>query len=140
MFADLNPIVRSARIRGTLGGVRRRVASALIGALLVGGCGGAGPRGVVEGQFSLPGRPTADLLHGGLNFSANQHGEGHGHTTRIGADGTYSVTLSPGTYSVIGGLSGPPAETCDATINVVVTANSTTRADFVCHATPATSP
>jgi hypothetical protein len=64
--------------------------------------------------------------------------------TRVSADGTYSVTLPPGSYSVIGGLSGSPggpaAETCGATINVVVTANSTTRADYVCDATPATSP
>jgi hypothetical protein len=140
VFAELNPIVRSARISDTLGGVRGRITSALIAALLVAGCGGAGPRGVVEGHFSLPGRPAADLQRGGLNFSANQHGEGHGHTTRVSADGTYSVTLSPGSYSVIGGLSGPPAETCAATMNVVVTANSTTRADYVCVATPATSP
>jgi hypothetical protein len=144
-FAEPNPIVRSARTRGTLGGVRGKTAAAVIGALLVAGCGGAGPRGVVEGHFTLPGRPAADLQRGGLNFStANQHGAGHGHTTRVSADGTYTVSLAPGSYSVIGGLAGQPggpaAESCDATINVVVTANSTTRADFVCHATPATSP
>ena len=116
---------------------------AVIVALLVAGCGHAGPRGVVEGSFRLPGRPTADLLRGGLNFSADVHGNGHGHTTRINADGTYRVTLSAGSYSVIGGLSGGPGaapETCAATMNVVVKANSTTRADYVCHATPVTSP
>ena len=99
---------------------------------------------MVEGSFRLPGRPAADLQRGGLNFSANEHGKGHGHTVQISADGTYSVTLSPGSYSAIGGLSGnpggPAAESCDATINVVVKANSTTRADYVCHATAATSP
>jgi hypothetical protein len=44
---------------------------------------------------------------------------------------------------VIGGLSGSPegpvVETCGATITVVVTANSTTRADYTCSATPVTS-
>ena len=116
----------------------------LIAALLGAGCGHTGPRGVVDGQFSLPGRPAADLQRGGLNFSADQHGNGHGHTVRVSADGTYSVTLPPGSYSVIGGLSGKPggsaAETCGATIDVVVTANSTTRADYVCRATPTISP
>jgi hypothetical protein len=101
---------------------------------------------MVDGTFSLPGRPTADLQRGGLNFSTNGHGNGngHGHTTRVNADGTYSVTLAAGTYSVIGALAGQAggvaAETCDATINVTVTANSTVRADYVCHATPAVSP
>ena len=116
----------------------------LIVAVLGAGCGHAEPRGEVDGYFRLPGRPAADLQRGGLNFSANEHGNGHGHTTRVSADGTFSVTLPPGSYSVIGGLSGhpggPPAETCGATINIVVTANSTTRADYVCLATPATSP
>ncbi len=117
---------------------------AVIALLLGAGCGHPA-HGVVDGHFSLPGRPAADLQRGGLNFSTDeQHGLGHGHTTRVSADGTYSVTLAPGSYSVIGGLSGSPggpvAETCSATINVVVTADSTTRADYVCDATPATSP
>ena len=116
----------------------------LVTVLLGPGCGGAAQRGVVDGQFSLPGRPAADLQRGGLNFSTDEHGLGRGHTTRVNADGTYSVTLPPGSYSVIGGLSGhsggPAPETCSETINVVVTANGTTRADYVCHATPATSP
>ena len=127
-----------------LASVRGRITLAVLAALLGTGCGHSGPRGVVEGFFSLPGRPAADLQRGGLNFSADQHGSGHGHTTRVGADGAYSVTLPTGSYSVIGGLSGvsggPSAETCSATINVVVTANSTTRADYVCHATPTTAP
>jgi hypothetical protein len=127
-----------------VGGVRGRITVTLIVALLSAGCGHTGPRGVVDGSFSLPGRPAADLQRGGLNFSANEHGNGNGHTTRVDADGTYSVTLPPGSYSVIGGLSGhpggPAAETCGATINVVVKAKSTTRADYVCDSTPATSP
>ncbi len=117
---------------------------ALIAVLLSVGCGHPA-HGVVDGQFTLPGRPASDLERGGLNFSTNeQHGKGHGQTTRVSADGTYSVTLAPGSYFVIGGLSGSPggpaAETCGATIKVVVTANSTTRADYVCDATPVTSP
>jgi len=116
----------------------------LIAVLLMTGCGHPA-HGVVEGQFSLPGRPAADLQRGGLNFSANdQHGKGHGQTTRVKADGTYSVTLAPGSYSVIGGLSGKPggpaAETCAATMTVVVTAHNSTRADYVCEATPVTLP
>lgn len=99
---------------------------------------------MVDGYFRLPGRPAADLRRGGLNFSTNEHGKGHGHTALVNADGTYSVTLSPGSYSVIGALSGNPGgpapETCAATLNVVVTANTTTRVDYECHATPATSP
>ena len=113
-------------------------------ALLVAGCGRTGPRGTVDGYFSLPGRPAADLQRGGLNFSAGEHGNGHGHTTRVGADGHYSITLSPGSYSVIGALSGhaggPEPASCAATMTVVVTANSTTRADYVCSATPVTKP
>jgi len=130
--------------QAVLCGVRGRITSTLIVALLVAGCGHAGPRGVVEGYFRLPGRPAADLQRGGLNFSADKHGNGHGHTTRVSAGGTYSVTLSPGSYSVIGGLSGhpggPAAERCGASINIVVRANSTTRADYVCRPTPTTSP
>ena len=122
--------------------VRKGIASALIASLLLAGCGHAGPRGVVDGYFRLPGRPAADLQRGGLNFSTNEHGKGHGHTVLVNADGMYSVTLSPGSYSVIGALSGnrggPTPETCDATINVVVKANTTTRADYVCLAKPST--
>ena len=127
-----------------MGGVRGRITWALIAVLLSAGCGHPA-HGVVDGHFSLPGRPAPDLQRGGLNFSTNkQHGKGHGDTTRVSADGTYTVTLAPGSYEVIGGLSGSPggpvAETCGATINVVVKANSTTRADYVCDATPATLP
>jgi len=112
-------------------------------ALLGSGCGDmgtSGPQGVVSGHFSLPGRPEADLQRGGLNFSPGAHGDGNGRTTKVGADGAYTISLPPGTYSVIGGLSkqsGAAAESCAETINVVVSANSTTQADFVCHATPA---
>lgn len=117
---------------------------AVIVVQLAAGCGHTESRGVVDGYFRLPGRPAADLQRGGLNFSAGEHGHGHGHTTRVGADGKYSVTLSPGSYSVIGALSGhaggPAPESCAATMNVVVRANSTTHADYVCRATPVTSP
>jgi hypothetical protein len=118
------------------------VALAIV-ALLLAGCGQSASRGVVDGSFSLPGRPAADLQRGGLNFSGGIHGKGHGTTTRVSADGTYTVMLRPGTYSVIGALSGhaggPAPETCAATMNVVVKANSTTHADYVCDATPVPS-
>ena len=110
-----------------------------IAALLLAGCSQSA-RGVVEGSFSLPGRPAADLQRGGLNFSSGFHGKGHGTTTRVSADGTDTVKLRPGTYSVIGALDGHPGgpapERCAATINVVVKANSTTHLEYVCDATP----
>ena len=118
----------------------------MIVAVLAAGCSHAQPHGVVDGYFRLPGRPPADLQRGGLNFakaSEGVHGNGAGHTVRVSADGSYTVTLAPGSYSVIGGLSGHPgglaAEKCAATIDVVVMANSTTRADYVCDVVPATS-
>jgi hypothetical protein len=94
---------------------------------------------VVDGRFSLPGRSAADLQRGGLNFSEGVHGNGHGQTVRVGADGTYSVSLAAGTYTVVGALSGQPAETCGETMTVVVVARTTTRSDFVCHTVAATS-
>ena len=110
-------------------------------ALLVAGCnsGSYEPPGVVSGQFSLPGRSAADLQRGGLNFSPGAHGDGNGRTTKVSANGSYTISLPPGAYSVIGGLSkqsGAAAESCAETINVVVVANGTTNADFVCHAKP----
>jgi hypothetical protein len=110
-------------------------------ALVVTGCGDSPqrPQGVVTGHFRLPGRPTADLQRGGLNFSPGSHGDGNGHTAKVDADGGYTISLPPGSYSVIGGLAkhaGAAAESCAETINVVVTANNTTTADFVCHASP----
>ena len=115
----------------------------MLAAVLLAACGSA-PRGVVDGSFRLPGRPAADLQRAGLNFSAGNHGKGHGQTAKVSADGRYTVTLRPGTYSVIGALSGHPGgpapETCAATIHVVVTAKSTTHIDYVCRATPVTSP
>jgi hypothetical protein len=120
--------------------VRRTILLAVTAALLFAGCDAAGRRGTVVGYFRLPGAPAADLQRGGLNFAEGRHGHGHGHTTRVEVDGRYTITLSPGSYEVIGGLSGhpggPPPEKCAATMNVVVTANGTTRADYVCHATP----
>jgi hypothetical protein len=120
------------------------MASMMVVALLAAGCGHTGQSGEVDGYFRLPGRPAADLQRGGLNFSTGVHGQGRGHTTRVSADGQYTITLSPGSYSVIGGLSGNPGgpgpETCAATMNVVVKANSTTHADYVCRATPVTKP
>ena len=112
----------------------------VIVALLVAGCdsGTHGPPGIVSGHFSLPGRPAADLQRGGLNFSTGAHSDGNGRTTKVSADGEYTISLPPGSYSVIGGLSkqsGAAAESCAETITVVVTANKTTNADFVCHAT-----
>ena len=120
------------------------VRRALLGvALLVAGCGGSGPQGVVSGHFSLPGRPAADLQRGGLNFSPGAHGDGNGRTTRVSADGEYAVSLPPGSFSVIGALSGHPGgpapEACAETINLVVHGEQDPHADFVCHATPATA-
>ena len=116
-------------------------------ALLGTGCGHAHSSGVVAGFFRLPGGSAADLQRGGLNFakaSEGAHGNGAGHTVRVSADGSYTVTLSSGSYSVIGALSGQPGkiepETCAGSINVVVRGNSTTRVDYVCHATVATTP
>jgi len=139
--------------------VRGRIASVVIVATLVAGCGHTHPYGQVDGSFRLPGRPVADLQRGGLNFlpaggSTHRHRgimgffsrkrAGHGHLARVSADGSYSVSLSPGTYTVIGGLSGhpggPAAESCAGAMNVVVIAKRTTRADFVCHGTPVNTP
>jgi hypothetical protein len=123
--------------------VRKRFALTVIVVLLLAGCA-AKPTGVVDGYFRLPGKPAADLQLAGLNFSRGAHGSAHGDTTRVGADGRYTVTLVPGSYSVVGGLSGHPGgaapERCAARINVVVTAHKTTRANFVCHATPVDAP
>jgi hypothetical protein len=118
--------------------VRKRITLTVIAALLLVGCSRSAPAtGTVDGQFSLPGRPATELQRAGLNFSRGAHGHGHGDTVRIDAEGRYTATLSPGSYSVIGALSGSPPTTCAASIHVVVTAHKTTRADFVCHATPA---
>lgn len=98
---------------------------------------------MVSGQFSLPGRAAADLQRGGLNFSLGAHGDQNGSTTKVSADGSYTISLPEGSYSVVGGLSKQPgaaAESCAETINVVVVANRTTNADFVCHATPVANP
>ena len=64
------------------------------------GCARSAQHGLVEGQFSLPGRPATDLLRGGLNFSTGSHGNGHGLTARVQADGSYSLSLPAGSYSV----------------------------------------
>ena len=122
----------------------RRIPFVVIAALIAAGCGHAEPHGTVDGSFALPGRPAGDLQRGGLNFSVGAHGHGHGHTAAVSADGSYTVTLPPGSYSVIGALSGhpggPPPEACAETMSVTVRANATTRADYVCHATPVNSP
>lgn len=127
--------------------VRRAITPIVIAALLAAGCGHAQSRGVVDGYFRLAGGPVADLQRGGLNFAKageGVHGNGSGHTVRVSADGRYTVTLSPGSYSVIGALSGHPGgpapEKCAASMSVVVRANSTTRADFVCRSMPVTAP
>jgi hypothetical protein len=124
--------------------MRSRIGLVVIAALLAAGCS-AKPTGVVTGNFRLPGHAAADIQRGGLNFSrGSSHGPAHGETTRVGPDGTYSVTLLPGSYSVIGGLSGrrggPAPERCAATMHVVVTAHHTTTANYVCRATPVTTP
>jgi len=113
--------------------------------LCAAGCGGS--HGTVTGYFRVPGGSTAELQRGGLNFaktSEHVHGDGSGRTVRVGADGGYTVTLPSGSYSVIGALSGEPgkvaSETCAAAIHVTVRADSTTRADFVCHPTPVSTP
>jgi hypothetical protein len=121
--------------------MRKRITMTLVAALLLVGCSrGAPATGTVDGHFRLPGRPAAELQRAGLNFSRGAHGHGHGDTVRIAADGRYTVALPPGSYSVVGALSGPPPETCAAPIHVVVTAHRTTRADFTCHATAAGPP
>jgi hypothetical protein len=122
----------------------RRPALVVIAALIAAGCSQAKPHGTVNGTFNLPGRSASDLQRGGLNFSIGAHGNGRGHTTAVAADGSYTVTLPPGSYSVIGALAGHPGgpapESCAETMNIVVRAKATTRADYVCHATPMNSP
>jgi hypothetical protein len=135
--ARVNRPMRHAR------GVRARLGLIVLALLLAMGCS-AKPTGVVVGHFRLPGLPASDLQRAGLNFSRGTHGPSHGDTTSVGADGSYSVTLVPGSYSVVGGLSGNPdglaPERCAGTMHVVVTAHRTTRADFVCRARTLTTP
>ncbi len=126
--------------------MRRRLMLLAFVALLGAGCAHA-QSGVVAGFFRLPGGSATELRRGGLNFakaSDGAHGNGAGHTVRVNADGSYTVTLSSGSYSVIGALSGQPGEIvpekCAASMNVVVQANRTTRVDYVCHATPVNTP
>jgi len=126
--------------------------------VLAAGCGHSTPSGTVDGIFSLPARPAADLARGGLAFlpgngEVHRHGGilgflsgnrgGHRHTATVGTDGRYSVKLPAGSYAVIGALSGHPGgpvpETCAAQMHVDVTANRTTQLDYVCHATPVDS-
>ena len=113
--------------------------------LCAAGCGGS--HGTVTGYFRVPGGSATELQRAGLNFSKTSehvHGDGSGHTVRVGADGGYTVRLPSGSYSVIGALSGRPgkvaSEICGAAMTVTVRANSTTRADFVCHPTPVSTP
>ncbi len=119
--------------------MRKSIGLTAILVLALAGCA-AKPTGVVDGYFRLPGRPTAELQRAGLNFSRGTHGPAHGDTVPVGPDGKYSVTLLPGSYSVIGALSGsrggPAPERCAATMHVLVAAHHTTRVDFVCHAAP----
>jgi hypothetical protein len=138
--------------------VRRLIVSVTFVAVLAGGCGHSTPNGTVEGTFSLPGRPAADLARGGLAFlpgNGEVHRQGgifgflsgnrggHRHTATVGGDGRYSVTLSAGSYAVIGALSGRPGgpvpESCAAQLHVDVTAHHTTHLDYVCQATPVDS-
>ena len=120
--------------------MRARILLLVLVALLSAGCAHTVQHGMVEGQFSTPGRAATDLGRGGLNFSTGAHGNGHGQTARINAVGAYSLTLPVGTYTVIGALAGQPIEACQETTTVVVTAKTTTHVDFVCHTTQATSP
>ena len=124
----------------------KRITLIAIAVLLAAGCGHS-EHGTVAGYFRLPGGSSAELQRGGLNFaktSEDVHGNGSGHTVRVSADGSYTVTLPTGAYSVIGGLSGQPGgvapESCSGEMNVTVRANRTTRADYVCHALPVTTP
>jgi len=126
--------------------------------LLAAGCGHSTPSGTVDGSFSLPGRPAADLARGGLAFLPGNgevhhqggilglfsgNGGGHRHTAKVAADGRYSIKLPAGSYAVIGALSGKPGgplpETCAAQVQLVVTANHATNLDYVCQATPVDS-
>ena len=126
--------------------------------LLAAGCGHSTPSGAVDGSFSLPGRPAADLARGGLAFLPGNgevhhqggilgffsgNGGGHRHIAKVGDDGRYGIKLPAGSYAVIGALSGTPdgpvPETCAAQVQVVVTANRTTQLDYECQATPVDS-
>jgi len=122
----------------------RRLTPIVIAVVLAAGCGHAQARGVVDGSFRIPGGRAADIQRAGLNFSAGRHGKGGGHTVRVGPDGRYSISLPPGSYSVIGGLSGhaggPAPESCAGARHLVVTAKTTTRLVFVCRATPVSAP
>ena len=126
---------------GSLERMRAGLTATALIMLLGAGCARSAQHGVAEGQFSLPGRPATDLQRGGLNLSTGSHGNGHGVTARVQADGSYSRSLPAGSYSVIGALAGrgggPAAETCPEVITVVIAANTTTRADFVCHSSAA---
>jgi hypothetical protein len=118
-----------------------------IAVVLAAGCSHSHSDGTVAGYFRLSGGSRAELLRGGLNFartSEGLHGNGSGQTVRVRVNGSYTVTLPTGAYSVIGGLSGQPGrvprERCSAAIIVMVRAHSTTHADYVCHALPVTTP
>ncbi|NJC70068.1 carboxypeptidase regulatory-like domain-containing protein [Planosporangium thailandense] len=108
------------------------VVAALLG---LAGCTGSPGTGTLTGRFAASGGPLGLAGTAGprpLHGSVTVEGPGGRHVVATGSDGSYRLTLPPGTYSVtaeVPGGTGP----CQADRPVTVTSGRTSRADVVCH-------
>lgn len=98
--------------------------------LLLAGCTGSPGSGTLTGHFSAVGGPAPGSMRP-MRGSVTADGPGGRHVVTTASDGSYRLTLPPGTYSVtakVPGGTGP----CQADAPVVITRGTTSRADVIC--------
>jgi hypothetical protein len=131
---------------------------ALIVSILAAGCGvstagqtgTSGPTGTVQGIFEIAGGPAIPKTNGLITTPTSpisgivSFTDASGHTTDVttGSDGTFSVRLPAGKYTVtgltptiqmLGGTSSPVAyEPCGPPVTAVVRASQTSKISVIC--------
>jgi hypothetical protein len=103
-----------------------------------GPAGGPPAEGRIVGRLLLEGGPTntKQPVPGTVEYTVAKNHTGSTGTVQVGADGTFELSVSPGTYTLIGHSPTYNADTqegvCGAARPVQVTSGQTVRADIYC--------
>lgn len=120
-------------MRETRGAAVRCLGVSFIGLVLLAGCGGPSGHGTLSGHLYMVGGPAPGTPRA-VEGTVVATGPDGRHTATVGADGSYTMQLAPGTYTVTGTSPqyGEGKSPCPANGTVAVVQSEVRTADAYC--------
>ncbi|MCR6492567.1 hypothetical protein [Cellulomonas sp. P24] len=120
-------------MRETRGATVRCLGVLFIGLVVLAGCGGSSGHGTLSGHLYVVGGPAPGTPRA-VDGTVVATGPDGRHTATVGADGSYTMELAPGTYTVTGTSPqyGDGKSPCPANGTVAVVQSEVRTADAYC--------